>query len=141
MRFTKEVVLEQPIDRVRVLTSDPAHLHEWQPDLVGITQHSDTPGAPGSTATLTYRKFELEETVLTANADERTSRYETRGMVHTITNRYTAIDDQRTKLVSDNEFQLSGPLKLVRRVLEKSLRDQAERNIDSFKAFIDNATP
>lgn len=141
MRFTSEVVLNQPIERVRVLTSDPAHLHRWQPDLVSITQHSETPGAAGSTATLTYRKFTLEETVLAATADERISRYETRGMVHTISNRYTRIDDQRTKLVSDNELQLSGLLKLGRRVLEKSLREQAERNLGNFKAFIDNAAP
>lgn len=141
MRFTSEIVLNKPIEQVRVLTSDPAHVHQWQPDLVSITQHSETPGAAGSTATLTYRKFTLEETVLAATADERTSRYETRGMVHTITNRYTRIDDQRTKLVSDNEFQLSGLLKLGRRVLEKSLREQAERNLGNFKAFIDNAAP
>ncbi|MGW6930623.1 SRPBCC family protein [Lentzea sp. NPDC054927] len=137
MRFTKEIVLDQPIERVRVLTSDPAHLHEWQPDLVGITQHSETPGAAGATATLTYRKFKLEETVLSATADERVSRYETTGMVHTITNRYSAIDDQHTLLVCDNEFQLSGLLKLGRRVLEKSLREQVERNVENFKAFID----
>ena len=139
MRFTKEVVLNKPIERVRVLTSDPAHLHEWQPDLVSITQHSETPGAAGSTATLTYRRFKLEETVLAATADERTSRYETRGMVHTITNRYTALADGRTKLMCANEIELSGLLKLGRKVLEKSLREQAERNIDNFKAFIDNA--
>ncbi|USX48834.1 SRPBCC family protein [Lentzea sp. HUAS12] len=137
MRFTQEVVLEQPIERVRVLTSDPAHLHRWQPDLVGITPHGETPGAVGSTATLTYRKFTLEETVLAANADERISRYETRGMVHTITNRYSAIDDQRTLLVCDNEFQLSGLLALGRRMLEKSLREQVERNVGNFKTFID----
>lgn len=137
MRFTQEVVLDQPIERVRVLTSDPAHLHRWQPDLVSITPHGETPGAVGSTATLTYRKFTLEETVLAANADERISRYETRGMVHTITNRYSAIDDQRTLLVCDNEFQLSGLLKLGRRMLEKSLREQVERNVGNFKAFID----
>jgi hypothetical protein len=137
VRFTKEVVLDQPIGRVRELTSDPAHLHHWQPDLVSITQHGDTPGAAGSTATLKYRKFTLEETVLAATADERVSRYETTGMVHTITNRYSALDDQRTLLVCDNEFQLSGLLKLGRRVLEKSLREQVERNVDNFKKFID----
>lgn len=141
MRFTKEIVLNQPIERVRVLTSDPAHLHEWQPDLVSITQHSETPGAAGSTATLAYRRFQLEETVLTATADERISRYETRGMVHTITNRYRAIDDQRTLLVCDNEIELTGLLKLGRRILERSLREQSERNLDNFRAFIDNATP
>ena len=137
MRFTKEVVLDQPIERVRVLTSDPAHLHEWQPDLVGITHHTATPGAAGSTATLRYRKFTLEETVLSATADERVSRYRTPGMVHTITNRYTAVDDRHTLLVCDNEFELSGIMKLGRRVLEKSLREQVERNVDNFKAFID----
>lgn len=137
VRFTKEVVLDQPIERVRVVISDPAHVHQWQPDLVSITQHSETPGAPGSTATLTYRKFSLEETVLAATADERTSRYETRGMVHMITNRYSAIDSERTLLVCTNEIQLSGLLRLGRRLLAKSLREQAERNIDNFKAFID----
>ncbi|MDX3662677.1 SRPBCC family protein [Streptomyces sp. ID05-26A] len=137
MRFTKEIVLDQPIERVRVLTSDPAHLHRWQPDLVSITQHGQTPGAAGSTATLTYRRFKLEETVLTANAYERISRYETRGMVHTIANRYSVLDDRRTLLVCENEFQLSGLLRLGRRVLEKSLREQVERNVGNFKAFID----
>lgn len=139
MRFTKEVVLNKPIDQVRVLTSDPAHIHEWQPDLVSITPHSETPGAAGSTATLTYRKFTLEETVLAATADERTSRYETRGMIHTITNRYSAIDANSTKLVSDSEIELVGLLRLGRRILEKSLREQSERNIDDFKAYVDNA--
>jgi carbon monoxide dehydrogenase subunit G len=137
VRFTKEVVLERPIEQVRVLTSDPAHLHSWQPDLVSITQHSDTPGVAGSTATLKYRKFTLEETVLSATADERVARYETRGLVHTIANRYTALDDGRTLLVCDNEFALSGLLRLGRRVLEKSLREQVERNVENFKAFID----
>ncbi|WP_439663703.1 SRPBCC family protein [Lentzea sp. HUAS TT2] len=139
MRFTKEVVLNKPIGQVRVLTSDPAHVHHWQPDLVRITQHSETPGAAGSTATLTYRKFKLEETVLAATADVRVSRYETRGMVHTITNRYSAIDAGTTKLVCDSEIELSGLLRLGRRVLEKSLREQSERNLDNFKAYIDNA--
>ncbi|WP_330270610.1 SRPBCC family protein [Lentzea sp. NBC_00516] len=137
MRFTKEIVLDQPIERVRVLTSDPAHVHHWQPDLVSITQHGENPGAAGSTATLTYRKFSLEETVLAATADERTSRYETRGMVHTITNRYSAIDAHTTRLVCDSEIELSGLLKLGRKLLEKSLREQSERNLDNFKAFID----
>ncbi|RDI23701.1 SRPBCC family protein [Lentzea flaviverrucosa] len=137
MKFTKEVVLDRPIETVRVITSDPAHLHGWQPDLVSITQHSETPGAPGATATLRYRKFTLEETVLSATADERISRYRTTGMVHTITNRYSAIDDRHTLLVCDNEFELSGLLKLGRRVLEKSLREQVERNVENFKAFID----
>ncbi|MFD9704791.1 SRPBCC family protein [Lentzea sp. NPDC059081] len=137
MRFTKEVVLDKPIDRVRVLTSDPGHLHHWQPDLVSITQHGDTPGAAGSTATLEYRKFTLEETVLSATADERISRYATTGMVHTITNRYSVVDDQHTLLVCDNEFELSGLLKLGRKVVERTLREQVERNVDSFKAFID----
>ncbi|MEV6238054.1 SRPBCC family protein [Lentzea sp. NPDC051838] len=139
MKFTKEIVLNKPIEQVRVLTSDPAHLHHWQPDLVGIAQHSETPGAPGSTATLTYRRFRLHETVLAATADERTSRYETRGMVHTITNRYSAIDASTTRLVSDSEIELAGLLKLGRKILEKSLREQSERNLDNFKAYIDNA--
>ncbi|HEX7304599.1 SRPBCC family protein [Lentzea sp.] len=137
MRFTEEVVLDQPIDRVRELTSDPGHLHHWQPDLVSITQHSDTPGAPGSTATLRYRKFTLEETVLSATADERVTRYRTTGMVHTITNRFSVVDDRHTLLVCDNEFELSGIMRLAGRVLEKSLREQVERNVGNFKAFID----
>ncbi|GGN16985.1 hypothetical protein GCM10011609_67290 [Lentzea pudingi] len=137
MRFTKEIVLDQPIERVRVLTSDPAHLHRWQPDLVSITQHGEMPGAEGSTATLTYRRFTLEETVLAANAHERISRYETRGMVHTIANRYSVLDGRRTLLVCENEFELSGLLRLGRRVLEKSLREQVERNVENFKKFID----
>ncbi len=137
MRFTEQVVLDKPIDQVRALTSDPGHLRHWQPDLVSITSHDGTPGAAGSTATLKYRRFTLEETVLSATADERVSRYRTTGMVHTITNRYSVVDDEHTLLVCDNEFELSGLLELGRRVLEKSLREQVERNVRNFKAFID----
>ncbi|MFS8105016.1 SRPBCC family protein [Lentzea alba] len=139
MRFTKEIVLNQPIERVRVLTSDPEHLHHWQPELVSITQHSDTPGAAGSTATLTYRKFKFEETVLAATADERTSRYESRGMVHTITNRYSAIDDQHTLMVCENEIRVPLPLRLFNRRITNVLQEESERGLDRFKAYIDNA--
>ncbi|MFD5829871.1 SRPBCC family protein [Lentzea sp. NPDC060358] len=137
MRFTKQVVLDQPIERVRALTSDPDHPRHWQPDLVGITRRTGTPGAPGATATLKYRTFTFEETVLSATADERVSRNEMTGMVHTITNRFSAIDDRHTLLVCDNEFELSGLLRLAGRVLEKTLREQVERNVAHFKAFID----
>lgn len=139
MRFTKEVVLNKPIDQVRILTSDPGHLHHWQPELVGITQHSQTPGAVGSTATLTYRKFKFEETVLAATADERTSRYETRGMVHTITNRYRAIDDRRTMMVSEHEIRTPFLLRLFHRRIAKVLQEESERGLASFKAYVDNA--
>lgn len=139
MRFTKEIVLNQPIERVRVLTSDPGHLHHWQPDLVSITQHSETPGAAGATATLTYRKVRFEETVLTATADERTSRYEARDMVHTITNRYRVIDDRHTLMVSDNEIRVPVLLRLFQRRISKVLQEESERGLENFKAYVDNA--
>lgn len=139
MRFTKEIVLDQPIERVRVLTSDPAHLHEWQQDLVSITQHSETPGAPGSTATLDYRKFKFEETVLAATADERTSRYESRGMVHTITNRYRVIDDQHTLMVCENEIRVPLLLRFFNRRILRVLQEESERGLANFKAYVDNA--
>lgn len=139
MRFTKELVLDQPIERVRVLTSDPAHLHQCQQDLVSITQHGETPGAAGSTATLTYRKSKFEETVLAATADERTSRYESRGMVHTITNRYSVIDDRHTLMVCENEIQVPVLLRFFRRRILKVLQEESERGLANFKAYIDNA--
>ncbi|MEU0880340.1 SRPBCC family protein [Lentzea sp. NPDC005914] len=139
MRFTKEIVLDKPIEQVRVLTSDPDHLLHWQPDLVGITQHSPTPGVAGATATLTYRKFRFEETVLAATADERTSRYEARGMVHTITNRYRAVDDQHTLLVCENEIRTPFLLRLFHRRINRVLQEETERNLANLKAYIDNA--
>lgn len=139
MRFTKEIVLNKPIEQVRVLTSDPEHLHHWQPELVSITQHSQTPGVAGSTATLTYRKFKFEETVLAATADERTSRYESRGMVHTITNRYSAIDDQHTLMVCENEIRTPLLLRLFHRRISRVLQEESERGLANFKAYIDNA--
>ncbi|MDT7782499.1 MAG: hypothetical protein QOF58_918 [Pseudonocardiales bacterium] len=139
MKFTKEIVLNKPIEQVRVLTSDPEHLLHWQPDLVSITPHSQTPGAAGSTATLTYKKFRFEETVLAATADERISRYESRGMVHTIANRYSAIDDQHTLMVSENEIRTPVLLRLFHRRINKVLQEESERGLANFKAYVDNA--
>ncbi|WP_394613428.1 SRPBCC family protein [Lentzea sp. JNUCC 0626] len=139
MRFTKEIVLDRPIERVRVLTSDPAHLHEWQPDLVSITQHSQTPGAAGATATLEYRHGRLEETVLAANADERAFRYESRAQVHTVSYRYAPLPDGRTLLTYTNEMRLSGVLRLFTRRITRVTRERAEQGLDRLKAFVDNA--
>ncbi|GLY48846.1 SRPBCC family protein [Lentzea sp. NBRC 102530] len=137
MRFTKEIVLDRPIERVRVLTSDPAHLHAWQPDLVSITQHSQTPGAAGATATLRYRHGRLEETVLAANADERSFRYESRARTHTVSYRYSRLGDDRTLLTYSDEMRLSGVSRLFAGRITRAARERAEQGLDRFKAFID----
>jgi uncharacterized protein YndB with AHSA1/START domain len=112
MRFTKEIIISQPLGRVLELLDDPEHIKQWQPDLLSITPLGGTPGRPGAKSSLAYevngRQVNLIETIVARNLPkENTATYETNGMVHTISNRLSAVDGKTTKMVSDNHIQFN----------------------------------
>ncbi|WP_020666344.1 SRPBCC family protein [Amycolatopsis nigrescens] len=144
MKFAKEIIIDRPLAEVLTLLEDPEHVKQWQPDLVSITPLSGTPGEAGAKATLAYRSdgrdFELTETVVSRDPHgQSVSTYETKGMLHTVTNHFTALDGNRTKMVSENDMQFSGAMKLMGKMLAKSLRTRAETNIENFKHFAETA--
>ncbi|RJQ82828.1 SRPBCC family protein [Pseudonocardiaceae bacterium YIM PH 21723] len=142
MRFSKEVIFNQPLRRVAELLGDPDHIRHWQADLVSITRDSGTPGSAGAKSTLSYnskgRAFELHETLVAAELPAQTvSSYEAPGMVHTITNQLAEVDEHSTKLISDNEITFTGPMRAMGPLLGATLRRQSEQRLEHLKAYVD----
>lgn len=146
MRFAWELEIAQPLDRVMERLADPQHPLRWQPGLVRIVPLEGTLGREGSVARYEFdlhgRYFELVETVLVDRLpEERVARYEGRGLVHTVTNRFTAVDAEVTGLLSRHEGFFTGAARLLALPLRRPMRERWRIELAHFRTYIESGTP
>lgn len=143
MKFTEEVVIDRALGHVMQLADNPDNIRHLQPELVSIELLNGPPRQPGAKSRLVYningRRMEMIETIVVNNIpEETTSTYETKGLVHTITNRFVELDDNSTKMISDNDLHFTGFMKLMGKVVQGELVKQSKKNIANFKAFAES---
>lgn len=146
MEFSKQVTVNRPLDQVAALLEDPQHPLRWQPALVAIIPGQERPGEPGATARFQYdykgTRFELQETIVERALPHRiVSSYATKGIAHTLTIRLENTGEATTLVDFDNDLRFSGTMKLMASMLGGKLREQAERNVDSFKQWAETGEP
>lgn len=140
MKYTKEVIINQPLKKVVELFKSPDNLKKWQPGFKGMENISGAPGEVGSKSKLIYgmgnREVVMIETVLSNNLPEEFSaKFFANGVENIQQSRFYAVDDNTTKLVSDNEFRLRGIMKLWGWLMPGSFKKQTQKYLDYFKAF------
>lgn len=84
MKFSSEVIINLPRDRVIELFDDPKNLKKWQPGLQSFEHLSSDPGKPGAKSRLVFdqggRRIEMIETVTQRDLpDVFTRTYEAKG--------------------------------------------------------------
>jgi hypothetical protein len=144
MKFTNEVEVNQPIEIVNELFDNPANIDKWQPDFVSLELLSGTPGQPGSKTKLKYkigkRELEMIETITTRKSPgEFHFIYEAKGVYHVQKNFFTEMGQGKTKWVSENEFKLSGILKLFGWLMPGTFKKQSQKYLDRFKSFAESS--
>jgi carbon monoxide dehydrogenase subunit G len=140
MKYTSEIIINQPIERVVELFDDPNNLKHWQPGLVSFEAISGTPGQAGAKSKLTYnmngRHIEMIETITVRNLPaEFSGTYEAKGVYNVVKNFFSAVDANTTKIVAENEFRFSGFMKLLGWLMPGVFRKQSEQYLKDFKAF------
>lgn len=140
MKYTCEVLIRRPKEKVAVLFENPRNLQHWQPGFISVTHLSGKPGQAGSRSRLLYkmdkREIEMIETVNSNTMpDAFNSTFETKNVVNIQENRFEKVGDNITRWVSYNEFRFGGIMKLVAIFMPGAFKKQSQKYLDMFKEY------
>jgi len=146
MKFTCQVDIEQPLEKVIELFDNVDNLKEWQDGFVSFEHLSGTPGEPGARSRMLYktgkREMELIETIAIKNLPEEFSGvYEHKHMINTMTNRFKAIDANSTHYEVEIEYTelRHFMVKLMAFFVPGMFQKQVQKWLDQFKAFAERS--
>lgn len=140
MKYTVEIDIDKPLDKVISLFDDPNNLANWMEGLQNTEHLSGEIGKAGAKSKMTFlqgkRKIELVETILTHNLpQDYSATYESFGATSTNKNSFTAISENKTKYTVEAEFEFSGFMKFIAFVMPKAFRKQSLKYLLDFKTF------
>ena len=140
MKYTMETEINLPVERVIELFDDPDNLKEWQPGLKSFEHISGTPGQPGAKSKLLFqmgnREIEMIETITVRNLpDEFSGTYEAQGVFNIVKNKFIPVSENKTRYVTEQEFQFKGFMKLIGWLMPGSFKKESQKYLENFKAF------
>jgi len=143
INYKLEQVINQPIDKVASLLANPDNFEKWQPGFKGMEHLSGTPGEIGAKSKLTYdmgkRQVVMTETILEMNMPEYFElSFDSDKVFNIQKNRLSKVDENTTKWITDNEFQLSGYMKIFGIIGKGMFKKQSQIYLDKFKEFAEN---
>jgi len=143
MKYTTEVTINLPRQRMIELFDDPANLSKWQPGLKSFEPISGQPGQPGAKSRLVYdmegRIVEMIETVtVRALPDEFSGTYEAAGVWNGMVNHFYE-DGNQTRWVAEVDFRFSGFMALMSLFMGGTFRKQTRETMEHFKTFAESA--
>jgi hypothetical protein len=143
MKFCCEIDIDLPREKVIELFDNPENMKHWQPGLMSFEPLSGTPGQPGAKSRLKYkmgqREIEMIETITVRNLpDEFSGTYEAKGVFNLVSNHFKPLPGDRTLIVSDNEFRLSGFMKLFGLLMPGSFSKESYKHLQRFKEFAES---
>lgn len=144
MKYTTEISIDLPIQRVMELFHDTKNLKEWQPGLQSYTHLSGVPGQVGAKAKLIFktsgRVLEMIETITVSDAPREFSGiYEVKRVWNEVRNFFSSPSPDTTKWVSECEFRFTNLfMKLVGKLMPGSFKKQSFEFQRLFKKFAES---
>ena len=144
MKYTVEIDIDLPRDRVIELFDSTENMKHWQEGLVSAEHLSGTPGEVGAKMKLKYkmgkREVEMIETITKRNLpDEFAGTYDAKGVHNIVDNTFIEISESKTKWVAYQEFQMKGMMKIIAFIMPGAFKKQSMKYMKDFKAFAENA--
>ncbi len=144
MRYTTDILINLPRDRVIELFDDQDNLGQWQPGLQSFEHIDGEPGQPGARSRLIFdqngRRIEMIETITERNLpDVFSATYEARGVYNRAHNRFLEEGADQTRWVAENEFQFSGFMRLIGFFMRGAFPKQTREFMEHFKTFAEGA--
>lgn len=145
MKYTTELVINVPRERVVELFVNPDNLAKWQQGLKKMEPISGEPGTAGAKTRLVYdengRKVKLVETIITRDLPEAyTALYETGSVKNWSSNHFYEAGPNATRWVQENEFKFGGLMAILALFMRGAFPKQTEKDMKRFKTFAEHAT-
>ena len=143
MKYTAEIRITLPRNKVIELFDNSANLYKWQPGLKRVTLLEGKPGEEGSRSEMIYegRKGDLviTETITVKNLPETFHmEYRSRGVYNVVENRFTEEEPGITLWQSENQFKFKGMMMLMAPFMKHAFIHNTMLNMDRFKLFAEN---
>ena len=140
MKYSNEVIINLPLNRVMELFDSEENLFKWQPELISFEHFAGEKGEVGAKSKLKYkmgkREVEMTETITVKDLpNEFSGTYEAKGVWNEVKNYFEAVDEHSTKWHSDCKFEFSGFMKLIAFFMPGTFRKQSQKYLDQFKVF------
>ncbi len=145
MKYSTEIEINLPVNKVIELFDNPDNMKHWQPGLQSFEHISGTAGQPGAKSKLKYkmgkREIEMIETITVRNLPEEFSgTYEAKGVFNIVKNKFISLPDGKTKYITDYEFQFSGMMKIFGFLMPGAFRKESFKLMKQFKEFAEKST-
>lgn len=142
MKYTSEIEINSPIDKVIELFDNPDNMDKWMKGLQSFEPISGKPGQVGAKSRLKFkmgkREIEMIETITVRNLpDEFSGTYDAKGVFNIVKNRFISLPDNRTKYISEQEFQFSGFMKIIGFLMPSAFKKQSMKYLNDFKTFVE----
>ena len=144
MKYSSEISISLPREKVIELFDNPENLKHWQPGLISYEHIEGDYGKAGSKMLLKYkmgkREIEMIETITVRNLpDEFSGTYEAKGVWNKVKNTFTEPQAGTTIWTSENEFKFKGFMKLMAMVMPGAFKKQSYKYLKQFKEYAENS--
>jgi len=141
MKYSNQIDINLPLNRVIELFDSSDNLSKWQPSLLRFEHLSGEPGQVGAKSKMVYKRgkgqMEMIETITLNELPHRMNgTYEMKGTLNLMSNKFEAVDANTTRWISDTEFRFSSfPMKMMGWLMPGAFKKQSQKFMDQFKAF------
>lgn len=144
MKYSSEIEINQPVGRVIELFDNPDNMSQWMKGLQSFEPLSGNYGQVGSKARMVFkmgkREIEMIETITVRNLpDEFSGTYEAKGVFNIIKNKFIPLGENRTKYISEQEFQFRGFMKIIGLLMPGAFKKQTMKYLTDFKHFAEKS--
>lgn len=140
MKYSVEIEINQPIAKVIELFDNVDNMKQWMEGLQSFEHISGTAGQVGAKSKLMFkmgsREIEMIETITVRNLPaEFSGTYEAKGVFNIVRNKFQSIGENKTKYISEQEFQFGGFMKLIGFIMPGTFKKQSMKYLQDFKNF------
>lgn len=140
MKYSQEIIIQLPREEVISKMEKPENFKFWQKGFISYKHVSGNHGEEGARSKLAYnmngREIEMIETIIKSNLPkELHTTYETKGLFNIQKNYFEEESKTSTRWVSYSEFQFSGFMKLIGKLMPGTFKKQSFQFMKDFKAF------
>lgn len=146
MTYTTEIIIDKPRKDIIKTFEDSSLLPHWQRGLKRSRVISGKAGEEGSKRRLYIsiegQSIKMTETIIKKNLPEEWhGQYTSKGMKSIQRNYFQVLDDHKTKWTSHSEFEFSGFMKLISKLLPDIFKKRSVMVQLDFKTFIEEGKP
>jgi len=146
MKYTSEIIIDLPREEVIRKLDKAENMKHLQRGLISFKHLEGTPGKENAKTELAYkmgkRDVVLVETIIKNNfPDELYANYDTKGVHNVQRNFFHEIAPDKTKWVSESEFQFAGfGMKVMGFLMPGAFKKQSLKYLTDFKHFAEKGT-